>query len=81
MHYLGMSMAAGGGSWHPDEITILKKEPDQKNKKVWLMTIETKGTYESPPLGNPVPDEAFCDTLIFEFKKGEKGIWIKRVVY
>jgi hypothetical protein len=81
MHYMGQSMAVGGGSWHPDEVNILKKETDKRNKSVWLITAETKGTYESPPLGNPVPDEAFCDTLKFEFKKNEKGIWVSEMVY
>lgn len=81
MHYMGMSMAVGGGSWHPDEINILKKEPGETDKKMWIITAETKGTYESPPLGNPVPDEAFCDTLSFEFKKGEKGVWMGKAIY
>ena len=68
-----MGLAAGAGSWHADEIKILKKEVGKKGE--WLIIAETKGIYESPPLGNPVPDELFCDTLKFRFRQNEHGIW------
>ncbi len=75
MHYMGMSMAAVGGSWHPSEISVLKKELEKGSKNAWKITAETKGTYESPPLGNPVPDEEFCDTLNFLFQENKEGFW------
>jgi hypothetical protein len=80
-HYLDMSKAAGGGSWHAKEINILKKLPSKNGKGVWLITSETKGIYESPPLGNPVPDESFCDTLVFKFRKNEFDVWVGEVVH
>lgn len=75
MYYMQMGLAAGSGSWKPNEVRVLKKEADKKEKDVWLITTETKGIYESPPLGNPVPDELFCDTLKFIFRQNEHDIW------
>lgn len=75
MYYMQMGLAAGSGSWKPNEINILKREADKKGKYVWLITTETKGIYTSPPLGDPVPDELFCDTLKFKFSQNNHKIW------
>ena len=80
-YYMKMSTAAGGGSWHVSEVQIIEKKRDTKQKGVWEVKAITDGIYESPPLGNPVPDKNFSDTIQFHFKKNENDIWLCTELY
>lgn len=61
--YMQESSADGAGHWDVKGIDVLSIERNKSNKKVFNTVSHVTGTYHSPPLAEPRPDESFSDTL------------------
>lgn len=61
--YMQQSQGDVAGRWEVEGVTVISIIKDADRKNVFNTTSLVSGTHKHPPLGEPLPDEKFTDTL------------------
>ena len=69
------SQGDGAGRWDVEGVTVISIIKDAERKNVFNTTSLVSGIRKHPPLGEPLPDEKFTDTLRMDLEwNGAKWI-------